>query len=139
MNKNYTAMIWGTTIIAVLSTTACQQISASIPGEKAIENTSSLPKVAKNVNVTSPTIKKLLNAAYEQTKYTRSYDPAYVPLKYPGGDVPLETGVCTDVVIRAFRQVGVDLQKEVHEDMRRSFAVYPRIWGQILTIAAFPT
>lgn len=64
-----------------------------------------------------------------QPNFTFKYDPAYVRLDYPGGDVPLETGVCTDVVIRAFRKGGVDLQKEVHEDMERDFAVYPQIWG----------
>ncbi len=57
------------------------------------------------------------------------YDPSYVRLAYPGGDVPLERGVCADVVIRAFRAIGVDLQVELHEDMRAHFAAYPRNWG----------
>ncbi|MFZ4685719.1 MAG: DUF1287 domain-containing protein [Hyphomonadaceae bacterium] len=57
------------------------------------------------------------------------YDPAYVKLAYPGGDVPDDRGVCTDTVIRAFRHAGVDLQVEVHEDMRASFAAYPKMWG----------
>jgi hypothetical protein len=56
------------------------------------------------------------------------YDPAYVRIPYPGGDVPADTGVCTDEVIRSFRAVGVDLQKEVHEDMGRNFSAYPRKW-----------
>jgi uncharacterized protein YijF (DUF1287 family) len=60
---------------------------------------------------------------------TTEYDPAYVSLKYPGGDVPLRTGVCSDVVVRALREVGLDLQKEVHEDMRKSFSAYPKKWG----------
>lgn len=60
---------------------------------------------------------------------TFTYDPTYVRLAYPGGDVPLERGVCTDVVIRAFRKGGVDLQKEVHEDMALDFAAYPQKWG----------
>ncbi len=64
-----------------------------------------------------------------QVGQTVYYDPAYVKLAYPGGDVPLERGVCTDVVIRALRRLGFDLQKEVHEDMRRAFAAYPRKWG----------
>lgn len=67
--------------------------------------------------------------AVRQSTYTRSYDPSYVKLDYPGGDVPLDRGVCTDVVIRSFRKVGVDLQKEVHEDMRRAFGLYPKKWG----------
>lgn len=57
------------------------------------------------------------------------YDPAYVRMAYPGGDVPANRGVCADVVIRAYRRVGVDLQVLVHEDMRRHFAAYPRDWG----------
>ena len=61
---------------------------------------------------------------------TTSYDPSYVGLSYPGGDVPLEKGVCTDVVIRALRgAVNLDLQKLVHEDMKIEFSAYPNIWG----------
>ena len=54
------------------------------------------------------------------------YDPAYVRIPYPGGDVPEDTGVCTDEVIRSYRAVGIDLQKEVHEDMEKNFSFYPR-------------
>jgi uncharacterized protein len=68
----------------------------------------------------------LIAAAIEQTHHTVRYDPAYVRIPYPGGDVPADTGVCTDVVIRAYRAVGVDLQKEVHEDMLQHFEAYPR-------------
>src|SRR5689334_10651881 len=78
------------------------------------------------VPVASTPVKQLLEAAIEQTKYTRSYDPSYSKIAYPNGDVPIETGVCSDVVIRAFRKVGIDLQKEVHEDMARNFSVYPK-------------
>lgn len=74
-------------------------------------------------------IAKLINSVYEQTKITRSYDPAYVKLAYPNGDVDAATGVCTDVVIRAFRAQGIDLQKQVHEDMRQAFKIYPNKWG----------
>jgi uncharacterized protein len=81
------------------------------------------------VPVDSPQIKKIIANAIEQTNVTRTYDPAYVKLAYPGGDVPMNTGVCTDVVIRAFRSINIDLQKEVHEDMQKNFAVYPRNWG----------
>lgn len=70
-------------------------------------------------------------AAGAELRATKSevYDPAYVKLAYPGGDVPDDRGVCTDTVIRAFRHAGVDLQVEVHEDMRASFAAYPKMWG----------
>src|SRR5205085_11646096 len=71
----------------------------------------------------------VIDAAIEQTNITRSYDPSYVKLAYPNGDVPMQTGVCSDVVIRAFRKVNIDLQKEVHEDMAKNFAVYPNKWG----------
>jgi uncharacterized protein len=81
------------------------------------------------VPIESPKIRKIVANAIEQSKITRSYDPAYVKLAYPGGDVPLSTGVCTDVVIRALRSVNIDLQKEVHQDMQRNFAAYPRNWG----------
>lgn len=72
----------------------------------------------------------LVAAARKQVGVTVDYDPAYVVLTYPGGDVPAERGVCTDVVIRALREaVDFDLQKAVHEDMRANFSVYPRNWG----------
>src|SRR5947209_889714 len=76
-----------------------------------------------------PAALRIARAAESQVGVTTHYDAAYVSLRYPGGDVPPERGVCADVVIRAFRAVGVDLQREVHEDMRRSFAEYPRMWG----------
>jgi hypothetical protein len=73
---------------------------------------------------------KLITAAESQIGRTLYYDPAYVKLAYPGGDVPIERGVCTDVVIRAYRDgLGLDLQRLVHEDMRGSFAAYPKNWG----------
>jgi uncharacterized protein len=89
------------------------------------------PTVAKPTlnSIEKESIKKLLESAVEQTKITKTYDPAYVVLPYPNGDVPMEKGVCTDVVIRAFRKAGVDLQKEVHEDMKVNFSVYPKKWG----------
>ena len=65
----------------------------------------------------------------DQTKITTGYDPSYVGLDYPGGDLPLKTGVCADVVVRAFRKAGIDLQKEIHDDMTRARSVYPRKWG----------
>jgi uncharacterized protein YijF (DUF1287 family) len=72
---------------------------------------------------------KLSAAAVTLTKNKVVYDPAYFRIAYPGGDVPANKGVCTDVVIRAYRQLGIDLQQLVHEDMSRHFAVYPKLWG----------
>lgn len=71
----------------------------------------------------------LVERAREQVGVTLHYDPAYVRLEYPGGDVPRERGVCTDVVVRAYRAFGVDLQRLVHEDMRVHFSAYPQSWG----------
>ena len=73
--------------------------------------------------------KKLVAAAKTQIGVTTSYDGAYTKLDYPGGDVPMERGVCTDVVIRAFRKLGLDLQQLVHDDMARAFEKYPQQWG----------
>jgi uncharacterized protein YijF (DUF1287 family) len=72
---------------------------------------------------------KLVTAARAQVGVTRSYDPSYRRIPYPNGDVPRETGVCADVIVRAFRANGIDLQREVHEDMARNFRAYPKNWG----------
>ncbi len=72
---------------------------------------------------------RLADSTLTLTKQAVRYDPAYVQLDYPNGDVPANTGVCTDVVIRAYRKIGIDLQKEVHEDMRTNFDEYPKNWG----------
>jgi len=84
------------------------------------------PRVAE---IASPPVRELLESGFEQTKITTDYTQEYFVIPYPMGDVPAETGACTDVVIRAFRQAGVDLQKEVHEDMRANFEAYPKKWG----------
>jgi uncharacterized protein YijF (DUF1287 family) len=77
----------------------------------------------------SETLNSVIAAAKGQTAYTLYYDPAYRRLAYPGGDVPRDRGVCTDVIVRAFRAVGVDLQRLVHEDMSTAFRAYPQQWG----------
>lgn len=81
--------------------------------------------VAQNIELQE----KLSNCAIELTKQQVTYDPSYFSIDYPNGDVPSDKGVCTDVVIRAYRKLGIDLQKEVHEDMKMNFALYPKIWG----------
>ncbi len=72
---------------------------------------------------------RIVKAARDQVGVTKEYDPSYTVLTYPGGDVPLRTGVCSDVVVRALRGVGIDLQKEVHDDMQKNFSAYPQKWG----------
>jgi uncharacterized protein len=69
--------------------------------------------------------RRLVAAAVERTNHTVRYESAYVGIPYPGGDVPADTGACTDEIIRSYRAVGVDLQKEVHEDMAQHFDLYP--------------
>jgi uncharacterized protein len=72
---------------------------------------------------------RLSAAAIELTGQHVQYDPAYVKIPYPNGDVPAGKGVCTDVIIRAYRKLGIDLQKEVHVDMKQNFSAYPAIYG----------
>ena len=73
--------------------------------------------------------KRLIGAAVAQTTSRVTYDGSYRRIGYPGGDVPAHIGVCTDLIVRAYRAVGVDLQVRVHEDMSAAFAAYPRAWG----------
>lgn len=88
------------------------------------------PAVRAEPRPASPRAMQLIAAARRQIGVTVTYDPAYLRLAYPGGDVPRGRGVCTDVVVRAYRDAfGIDLQREVHEDMARAFATYPRRWG----------
>lgn len=70
-------------------------------------------------------LEKLSAAAIERTHHSVRYVSAYVHIPYPGGDVPADTGVCTDEIIRSYRALGIDLQKEVHEDMLKNFSKYP--------------
>lgn len=73
--------------------------------------------------------RQLADSAYLLTRDFVTYDPAYFSIPYPGGDVPKDKGVCTDVVVRAYRKLGIDLQKEVHVDMKANFDKYPAKWG----------
>ena len=115
-------------LIVLFLTVACQTNfqSTAQTKETVYPSTAEKPKLAE---LESDAIKKLLESAVEQTTLTKNYDPAYVVIQYPNGDVPVGKGVCTDVIIRAFRKAGVDLQKAVHEDMRGNFSVYPQKWN----------
>ena len=79
--------------------------------------------------LSQPALRTMIEGAKRQVGVTRGYDPNYRRIPYPNGDVPRETGVCTDVVIRAYRHAGTDLQVLVHEDMKSAFSVYPKNWG----------
>ncbi len=73
--------------------------------------------------------KNLADSAFLLTKDKVSYDPSYFAISYPNGDIPKDRGVCTDVVIRAYRKLGIDLQQKVHKDMKNNFQLYPKNWG----------
>ncbi len=76
-------------------------------------------------------LRALVEAAKERTGYDLRYDGSYRTIPYPNGDVPSSLGVCTDVIVRSYRKLGIDLQQKVHEDIKANFSVYPskRIWG----------
>lgn len=74
-------------------------------------------------------ISRVLEGAYRQVGVTVHYDGTYRPIPFPGGDVPIERGVCTDVLVRAYRHAGIDLQWLVNQDMSGAFESYPRLWG----------
>ncbi len=87
------------------------------------------PVLAQGHAMTEAYARQLVAAAVAQTRSSVAYDGSYRRIPYPGGDVPETIGVCTDVVIRAYRRAGVDLQVKVHEDMTRAFRSYPQLWG----------
>lgn len=91
--------------------------------------------IASNIIETKTFEEKLSQAAISIIDPSIDYDPAYFSIEYPNGDVPANKGVCTDVIIRSYRKLGTDLQKEVHEDMIENFALYPnlKIWGMTKT------
>ena len=109
--------------IASSSFTVHAQASVNAIAKSPLPSLKPVPRVTRRAA-------KLIAAAEAQIGETVRYDGAYVRLKYPMGDIPRRTGVCTDVVIRAYRDAfGVDLQKQIHEDMKQAFSAYPKIWG----------
>jgi len=116
-------------LVFLLFSVACRNDFNSSRTEKSDSIISTTAEKPKLVEINSVEIKKLLESAVGQTNLTKNYDPNYAVIPYPNGDVPIEKGVCTDVVIRAFRNAGVDLQKEVHEDMAANFSAYPAKWN----------
>lgn len=88
-----------------------------------------LPCLAEQTTISQDIAHQLIMAAKAQIDKTTCYNPAYQKMAYPGGDVNIEEGVCTDVIIRAFRNLGMDLQVLVHEDMTKNWKAYPGQWG----------
>jgi uncharacterized protein YijF (DUF1287 family) len=115
--------------LALAAAAGCQSRggAAGAPGARATPQPTR--QQTPRVSYESPVLERLVAAAVERTKHSVTYDPAYYSIPYPGGDVPADKGVCTDEIIRSYRAVGVDLQKEVHEDMAANFAAYPRKFG----------
>lgn len=117
-------------LICVLAATGCQRQTPVVSRGPAVPPSPTVRPLPDN----APTqLKQMLDGAIAQAGVTTGYDPSYVALDYPGGDVPEKTGVCSDVVVRAFRKAGIDLQKEVHEDMKAARSEYPNKWGAINT------
>lgn len=118
-------------VIVTVCYSACafRDTDAAASSKKAASQGDTSQPLARKPVSENPHIKKVIDSALQQTGQTVQYDPSYTKLAYPNGDVPIERGVCADVIVRAFRNAGIDLQKEVHEDMTRSFAAYPQKWG----------
>src|ERR1051325_1203243 len=115
-----------TTFVLLLAVSCQQQSARTRPPLRPPEQQTEVHALAAN---SSPALKTIIDGAIDQVGKTTSYDPSYQKLDYPNGDVPIETGVCSDVIIRAFRKGNIDLQKDVHEDMKSNFSAYPTRWG----------
>lgn len=114
-------------LLALLSLFGC----LGEPNSPKHEENSFSPQIVRRVPVENARIAQFIAAALGQVGVTTGYDPSYQRLTYPNGDVPQHTGVCSDVLVRAFREIGIDLQKEVHEDMRKNFLQYPQLWHMV--------
>lgn len=125
MKRNPTAEILLT--LALFNSTACQkQIVKAVKPLKPPEQQTETRALPPN---SSPDLKLAIDGAVDQIGKTTSYDASYQKIEYPNGDVPIETGVCSDVIVRAFRKSGIDLQKDLHADMKDNFSLYPTRWG----------
>jgi hypothetical protein len=112
--------------LAFFTHTGCNVIRSQ---QRSVEVSGHELAAAIQVKADATPLEKVNAGAVEQTTITMGYDPSYVKIDYPNGDVPPDTGVCADVIVRAFRKAGIDLQKELHEDMKKNFSKYPQKWG----------
>jgi len=117
---------WPVCLVLLFATGCERQIARTRQPLKPPESETEVRALPAN---SSPKLKLIIDGAIDQVGKTTSYDPSYQSLEYPNGDVPIETGVCSDVIVRAFRKASIDLQKEVHEDMKSNFSTYPTKWG----------
>src|SRR5438552_5031715 len=116
----------------LLASTVWFAVACQRPAAKTVEPLKPPAQLTETTSLpanSSPNLKLVIDAAIDQVGKTTSYDPSYQKIDYPNGDVPIETGVCSDVIVRAFRKAGIDLQKDVHEDMKSNFSAYPSRWG----------
>src|SRR6266567_7008363 len=114
-------------LVALLFSLSCErQVARTLKPLRPPEQQTEIHALAPD---SSPVLKAIIDGAVDQVGKTTGYDPSYQKLDYPNGDVPIETGVCSDVIVRAFRKGGIELQKEVHEDMTSNFSAYPTRWG----------
>jgi uncharacterized protein YijF (DUF1287 family) len=113
--------------LVLLAGAACQkQIARTLrPVKPPEQQTETVPLSPES----PPQLKLIIADAIDQVGKTTGYDPSYQKIDYPNGDVPIETGVCSDVIVRAFRKAPIDLQKDLHEDMKDNFSAYPTRWG----------
>jgi len=123
--KNISIRSFPVFVFALFLAAACQVQQAAKPLKPPQTQTETRALPANS----SPNLKLVIDAAIDQIGKTTTYDASYQKLEYPNGDVPIETGVCSDVIVRAFRQSGIDLQKDIHEDMKGNFSAYPTRWG----------
>jgi uncharacterized protein YijF (DUF1287 family) len=112
--------------LAIVVSAGCQQRSYPRRVSDAVPANPILKPLPPNA---SPQLKQLIDGAVAQAGVTTGYDASYVKIDYPAGDVATDTGVCSDVVVRAFRKAGVDQQKQVHEDIARAWSEYPKKWA----------
>ena len=126
--RNYLAVARLVLLICVFAASGCQRQTRVVSRKPPVPPDAQVKPLPANA---PPHLKQMLDGAIAQAGVTTSYDPAYVALDYPGGDVSEKTGVCSDVVVRAFRKAGIDLQKEIHEDMTAARSDYPTKWGAI--------
>jgi uncharacterized protein YijF (DUF1287 family) len=125
MKRNLSILILLT--LTLILAEACQrQVARSLMPLKPPEQLTETRALPTN---SSPQLKPIIDGAVDQVGKTTGYDASYQKIDYPNGDVPIETGVCSDVIVRAFRKAGIDLQKDVHEDMKADFSAYPTRWG----------
>jgi uncharacterized protein len=128
MEKQSRMLLRCCAVTFLLACAACGPRPAASQAARGAE-AAAAPQQKQRPSSGSPFLDKLVEAAVARSQEKVRYDPTYFKIEYPNGDVPAEVGVCTDEIIRSYRKVGVDLQREVHEDMKQNFSAYPKKWG----------